>query len=86
MDLDPQHIINGLFTVIGLLGGWILNNFRRSLENLRNDDAELAKKVQAIEVLVAGDYVRKDDMERLTVRLFEKLDRIEDKMEKKVDK
>lgn len=86
MDLEPQAIINALFAVIGGLGGWVLNNLRRAIEGLRAEDSALAAKVQAIEVLVAGDYVRRDEMDRFAERLFSKLDRIEQKVDGKADK
>lgn len=86
MDLEPQAIINALFAVIGGLGGWVLNNLRRAIEALRAEDSALATKVQAIEVLVAGDYVRREEMDRFSERLFSKLDRIEQKVDGKADK
>ena len=45
-----------------------------------------ADKVQHIEVLVAGTYVKRDDMEKLGGALFAKLDKIEAKLDGKADK
>jgi hypothetical protein len=42
--------------------------------------------VQSIEVLVAGSYVKRDDMDKLTAALFAKLDKIELKIDGKADK
>jgi len=47
---------------------------------------QLAAKVQTIEVLVAGSYVKRDDLDKLTHAIFVKLDKIEDKIDSKVDK
>ena len=57
-----------------------------SMNELRSADARLAEKVQAIEVLVAGNYVTKTDLNVLTEALFKKLDRIEQKVDGKVDR
>ena len=57
-----------------------------SLNELRLADARLTDKVQAIEVLVAGNYVTKVDLNNLTEALFRKLDRIESKVDSKADK
>jgi len=53
---------------------------------LRSQDSKLAEKVGNIEVLVAGQYVKRDDMDKSMTALFMKLDRIEDKIDKKADK
>lgn len=47
---------------------------------------ELSVKVQSIELLVAGEYVKKAEIQQLSDSLFKKLDRIEDKLDGKVDK
>ena len=58
----------------------------QSLKELQAQDKELANKVSSIEVLVAGQYVKRDDMDRSMTALFAKLDRIEDKLDGKADK
>lgn len=58
----------------------------QSLKELQAQDKELANKVSSIEVLVAGQYVKRDDMDRSMTALFAKLDRIEDKLDSKADK
>ena len=57
-----------------------------SVKDLQQADQKLAEKVGEIEVLVAGHYCKKDDLEKMTTAIFTKLDRIEDKLDKKVDK
>ena len=56
------------------------------LQGLQKQDRELADKVGKIEVLVAGEYVKKDDFDRVIERLFDKLDHIELKIDNKADK
>ena len=84
--MDAQTIINIVIGLAGGLGGWILNNLKSSIDELRKADMELTDKVQHIEVLVAGTYVKRDDMDKLGHALFAKLDKLEAKLDKKVDK
>lgn len=72
--------------LIAFLGGWVLNSLRDDVKDLKTADVGLVKAVQHIEVLVAGSYVKRDDMDKLTTALFAKLDKIESKIDMKVDK
>jgi hypothetical protein len=81
-----QTLINWVFGLCGVLIGWLFKMMWQSLRDLQTADASLVLKVQAIEVLVAGQYVKRDDMDRLQTALFQKLDRIEQKLDGKVDK
>lgn len=80
--MDTQSAFNIVLSLVAFLGGWVLNSLRDAIRNLQVTDAELADKVQHIEVLVAGKYVTREDLQAL----FSKLDRIETKLDKKVDK
>ena len=84
--MDAQTIINIAIGLVGALGGWVLNNLKSSIDELRRQDSILADKVQHIEVLVAGTYVKRDDMDKLSSALFAKSDKIEAKLDSKVDK
>jgi hypothetical protein len=84
--MDPQSLINGLFGLLGLLFGWMLNRIWAAVDHLQTNDQSLTDKVQAIELLVAGTYVKRDDLDKMSAALFAKLDRIESKLESKVDK
>lgn len=84
--MEPQTIINCAFAVIGALGGWVLNRIWESLKDLQKADSVLTEKVGAIEVLVAGNYVSREELKQTVNAVFTKLDRIEDKLDHKVDK
>lgn len=84
--MDNQTAFNIALSLIAFLGGWVLNSLRDSIKALQKSDSELADKVQKIEVLVAGSYVKRDDMDKLTAALFAKLDKIESKLDSKADK
>jgi len=81
-----QMFFNIAITLIGFLGGWVLNSLKSSIEALQKADASLTSKVQGIEVLVAGSYVKRDDLDKLSMALFAKLDKIESKLDGKADK
>jgi hypothetical protein len=84
--MDSQQFFNLSVAIIGVLGGWFMRVMWQSLQELRSQDSKLAEKVGNIEVLVAGQYVKRDDMDKSMTALFMKLDRIEDKIDKKADK
>lgn len=81
-----QTLINWMLAGFGGLIGFMLNIVWQSVKDLQKADKELAEKVGSIEILVAGAYVRKDEFTQNVQALFTKLDRIEDKLDKKADK
>jgi len=81
-----QVIINWALAILGTLGGFILNALWQAVKDLQKADKELAEKVAEVDKVVAGDYVRRDEFAVTVQALFSKLDRIEDKIDKKVDK
>ena len=83
--MDMQTSFNIAVGIIAFLGGWVLNSLRDSIQSLQKSDTELATKVQSIELMVAGSYVKRDDLDKLTVALFAKLDKIETKLDFKAD-
>lgn len=83
MEINTIDYIMG---IVMFLLGIIVNATRESIKDLKKQDSELADKVQAIEVLVAGNYVQKSDLEKITDALFRKLDSISDKLDRKADK
>ena len=84
--MELQTIINWGIGLIAFLGGWVLNNLKTANDEQRKDLNSLSDKVQSIEVLVAGTYVKRDDMDKLGAAIFHKLDRIEAKLDDKADK
>lgn len=84
--MDHQTIFNILIGLISSMLGWWLNNVWGSVNELRRADRELAEKVASIEVLVAGEYVTRDEFNNVMSQVFNKLDRIMDAVSKKVDR
>lgn len=87
---EKQTIFNILILAVGGLGGWWMKMMWDSLKELERADRSLIDRVAAIDVLVAGSYVKRDYFESkldgVTKALFDKLDRIEHKLDGKVDK
>jgi hypothetical protein len=87
MDINmDQQLFNVVLGVACALGGWWMKAMWESLKDLQIADKALVDKVARIEVLVAGEYVKKNDFQEFSKAIFTKLDRIEDKVDLKVDK
>lgn len=84
--MESQSIINVLIGLVAFFGGIWVKSISDSLKDMKITDADLANKVQHIEVLVAGQYVKREEMDNLSKALFLKLDRIEHKIDSKADK
>ena len=72
--------------MIGVLGGWVLNTVWGAVKDLQEADKDLADKVAAIEVLVAGRYVTRDEFNSSLGQVFSKLDNIRDIVSQKADR
>ena len=81
-----QTLFNIAVTVTGFLGGWWLKVLWDAVKDLQTADKVLVEKVSSIEVLVAGNYMTKQDFDKIGAAIFAKLDKIEDKLDRKVDK
>lgn len=84
--MEPQVIINILAGLVTFFFGYWMKALSDSMKELQETDRKLADKVAAIEVLVAGAYVKRDDFDKSLEAIFRKLDRIEDKLDGKADK
>jgi len=84
--MDAQTLINILFGLTAFFGGMWVRGIADSMKELKRADAELADKVQGIEILVAGKYVQREELKAMSDALFRKLDRIELKLDSKQDK
>lgn len=84
--MSNQDTINILLFIINIGAGAIVKGMWDSLKELKTTDSHLSDKVNAIEVLVVGNYVKKDELERYMHAIFNKLDKIFDKLDEKQDK
>lgn len=92
-----QTIINWFLAGFGGLIGFMLTALWQIVKGLQNADARLAEKVASIEILVAGSYITRPEFDRVNramkenfddaiSALFKKLDKIDDKLDRKADK
>ena len=79
-------IFGVLMTFSGFLGAFVLNGIRKDIDESRKENANLKTEISQIHVIVAGEYVKRTELQNLTNRLFEKLDSIEAKLDNKQDK
>lgn len=83
---DYQVLFNLVIGILGVMGGWLLNTMWSSLKELQAADTKLAEKVAGIEVLVAGQYVTRDEFTTTMNALFVKIDKIQDTLNNKADR
>lgn len=81
-----QSIVNTLITIVAGVFGWVLKVLWDAVKDLQKSDKELNAAVNELEVLVAGDYVKREELREEFKRLFAKLDTIEHKLDQKADK
>ena len=76
-----QHFWNWLFGAANIVIGAVLKWVWDAHKELRDADKELAEKVSKMEVLVAGQYITREEFDRAVQRIFDKLDHIEMKIQ-----
>ena len=79
-----SHLFDWILAATSGILGFLLKTMWEAVKDLQNADKELAEKVGHIETLVAGQYVKRDEFNSCISRLFEKLDRIDEKLDNKV--
>lgn len=81
-----QTVFNIVLGLASALGAWVLKSVTDAIKEMREADHSLRNKVQTIEVLMAGNYVTKSDLNHMTNTLSIKLDKLMDKLDTKQDK
>jgi len=81
-----QQLFNIVIAIAGALGGWWMKAMWDGLKDLQKADQSLTREVAQLQTLVAGQYMRREEFERISQAMFAKLDRIEDKLDGKADK
>jgi hypothetical protein len=87
--MTDEFLLNfaiGLISIVLSLCVWIVRMMWKSIQTLKNSNSTNCERINSFEVLVAGHYIRREDVERSIAAIFTKLDRIEDKLDRKVDK
>jgi hypothetical protein len=81
-----QILFNIIVGIAAFFGGWILNTIWKSIQDLQQTDHKIAEEVADMRVLVAGQYMTRSEMNEMSKAIFEKLDKIYDKLDGKADK
>lgn len=84
--MSYQEIINILLGVCGTMGMFLLTTVFRRISELAVETKTQGDKIAAVEVLVAGRYITRDEFTSTCNTLFTKLDSISDKLNGKADK
>lgn len=84
--MDQHTIVEGLLGLVAFFGGIFVRGLNESIKSLHEQDAALTKQLNEMSTLVAGDYLKTEKFEAIMVRLFEKVERINDKLDVKADK
>lgn len=77
--MDTQTLINAAVGVVSAVLGWIVRI-------LWEADKELRQDLQQLERNLPTTYARRDDMRDLTAAVFERFDRIEQKLDRLVER
>ena len=77
--VTSQDYINIIFGTATTVIGWFGRELWQAIKELRSDLAKLREELPS-------RYVPKDEFQNFSAAIFKKLDRIEDKIDKKLDK
>ena len=77
-----QAIINWIIGLGGTVIGIFIKSMLDSIKDLQRLDKEMSERVGSIEVLVAGTYVKRDELREL----MRKLEQIDAKLDRKANK
>ena len=66
--------------------GWWSKELSKNQDKIVADQSTLARQINNLEVKVSDHYVKREDFQSVTTQIFQKLDKILDKLDTKVDK
>ena len=81
-----QILINATIGAVMALFGFFMRAAWQSIKDLQAESRAVVADLNEVKVLVVGNYVTKADLDRKMDAMFEKLDRIEAKLDRKADK
>ena len=81
-----ETYIHSIMTIVVAIGGWVIKIMWDSLKDLQRDDEQITEKVSDLQVLVAGNYVTREELRSEFTNLKATLCRIESKLDQKADK
>lgn len=84
--MSPAQILDILLGASAFAFGWMLKVIWGAIQDLQSADREVADRLSRVEIFIAQRYATKEDVDRQLDILLAKLDRIEAKLDTKVDK
>lgn len=84
--MDTRDIMIMLFGVAQLFMGLFIRSQIERIRYLEQANADQDKQINTLAVNLAGNYSAKQDLEKLADSIFQALRRIEEKLDRKVDK
>ena len=85
-SVNYQTLFNIAVGIVGMFGGYIMKSVTDTLKDLTKADTILTDKVHTLETVVIGEYVHRDNLKDVVAILFDKLDKIDAKLDRKTDK
>lgn len=83
--METQTVINAVFAGFGAIVGAVIKSIWDAVKDLQSADKGIVQDVSQLQILVAGNYIRKDEFNRMVGTLFDKLDRIDAKLDTKAN-
>lgn len=84
--MTEQTAFNIVIALASFLGGWLLKVIWQSIKELQQTDMVLMNRVSEVQVTLASGYAKREEINDTVKEIFQKLSRIEDKIDRKADK
>jgi len=80
-----QSLVNAAIAAGGAAVSFILKRVFDEIDRMNKREQVIAEKLNNIEVLIAGNYIRREQFDSAMRMLETKLDRLDEKLSRKVD-
>lgn len=84
--MDLLQAFNIAMTIVAALGGWLLKSLFDRIRDLEKADEKVVETISQLRENLPTHYVRREDFAKALDDIFNSLRRIEDKLERKVDR
>ena len=75
--MSQQDYFNLLLGLVAFLGGWWMKVIWSAMKKLEDTDLQMMTKFSSIEVIIAGQYAKKEEVEDMFNKINQKLTKIE---------
>lgn len=86
MEHEAIGLLKWLSGIVMLLIGYFVKLNRDDVKDLQEGHKNIYNKVDSIQLLVVGDYVKRAELNSMVDNIDEKLDKIFDRLNEKEDK